>query len=394
MKLLFSYTGPLIVDADGNYYSRTISDHVLARYFRIASNVTMLTRLKKVTDDNVIRRLMKIESQGFSVRQCPNLSSLTGMIFNKKQAKRIIEQAVKEADVVISRLPCFIGNLVINEAVRQRKPYLIELVGCPWDSMWNHSIKGKFIAPSAYYATKKRVKNAKYVVYVTNEFLQNRYPTDGNSVNCSNVMLESFDDGILEQRLKKIENNKNKKLVIGTTAAVNIRYKGQQYIIEALGKLKSLGIDHFEYQLVGGGDQTYLRAVADKFGVTDRVKFLGAMPHKEVFNWLDTIDIYVQPSRQEGLPRALIEAMSRGLPAFGARTAGIPELLDSDMLFSNTSRNIQEICTILQNMKPEKMKQQAIRNYSEAKKYDKEVIEERRNKFFHDFIQNNRNRIL
>lgn len=394
MKLLFSYTGPLIVDADGNYYSRTISDHVLARYFRIASNVTMLTRLKKVTDDNVIRRLMKIESQGFSVRQCPNLSSLTGMIFNKKQAKRIIEQAVKEADVVISRLPCFIGNLVINEAVRQRKPYLIELVGCPWDSMWNHSIKGKFIAPSAYYATKKRVKNAKYVVYVTNEFLQNRYPTDGNSVNCSNVMLEAFDDGILEQRLKKIENNKNKKLVIGTTAAVNIRYKGQQYIIEALGKLKSLGIDHFEYQLVGGGDQTYLRAVADKFGVTDRVKFLGAMPHKEVFNWLDTIDIYVQPSRQEGLPRALIEAMSRGLPAFGARTAGIPELLDSDMLFSNTSRNIQEICTILQNMKPEKMKQQAIRNYSEAKKYDKEVIEERRNKFFHDFIQNNRNRIL
>jgi len=47
---------------------------------------------------------------------------------------------------------------------------------------------------------------------------------------------------------------------------------------------------------------------------------------------LDDVDIYIQPSRQEGLPRALIEAMSRGCPAVGSTAGGIPELLSPECL--------------------------------------------------------------
>ncbi|MGR5879862.1 glycosyltransferase [Bacillus pacificus] len=93
----------------------------------------------------------------------------------------------------------------------------------------------------------------------------------------------------------------------------------------------------------------------------------------------------LQPSRQEGLPRALIEAMSRGLPALGARTAGIPELLESEFIFSNTKKNIDEICAILKKFNNEVMIAQSNRNYIEAKKYDKEVIETRRKNFFKKF---------
>src|SRR5699024_6121027 len=117
--------------------------------------------------------------------------------------------------------------------------------------------------------------------------------------------------------------------------------------------------------------------------------FVGTMTHDQVFNWLDTIDIYVQPSRQEGLPRAVIEAMSRGLPAIGAKTAGIPELLEDKYIFSNTRKNISEISTILLSMDVEKMKSQAIRNYNESKKYNREDIEKRRNNFFKEFKKMN-----
>jgi glycosyltransferase involved in cell wall biosynthesis len=98
-----------------------------------------------------------------------------------------------------------------------------------------------------------------------------------------------------------------------------------------------------------------------------------------VFDWLDAIDIYVQPSRQEGLPRALIEAMSRGLPAFGARTGGIPELIDEKFLFSNTRTNIDEICSILRCfLNPKIRKEQALRNFEASTEYDGRFIEERR----------------
>lgn len=100
---------------------------------------------------------------------------------------------------------------------------------------------------------------------------------------------------------------------------------------------------------------------------------------------LDTIDLYVQPSRQEGLPRALIEAMSKALPAFGANTAGIPELLEPDFLFSNTRNNIKEICEILKLFNKDMMLRQAKRNYKESKKYDKDIIEERRRMFLLEF---------
>ena len=100
---------------------------------------------------------------------------------------------------------------------------------------------------------KNSIKGANYVVYVTSEFLQKRYPTQGKNINCSNVSLTEFNNAILEQRLSKIKKIKNgSKIVIGTAAAVNVRYKGQQFIIQALGRLKEKGYTNFEYQLVVG----------------------------------------------------------------------------------------------------------------------------------------------
>ena len=108
------------------------------------------------------------------------------------------------------------------------------------------------------------------------------------------------------------------------------------------------------------------------------------MPHDEVFTWLDGLDIYAQPSRQEGLPRSVIEAMSRGLPCIGARTAGIPELLNEECIFSNSKKEISEICTILNKMisSPDLMREYAKENFYESKEYARNTLVERRTDFF------------
>ena len=386
MRVLFCHDGPLRKDEYNNYYGTAHNDETFKRFYTIANELAVVIREQDIMSNEANDRLSKITVTPFEVISCPNISSMKGQLLNKRIAKRIISDEVKKSDYIIARLPSFIGNIAVELALKNNKQYLIEMVACPWDAFWNHSLLGKFVAPFMYFITKRKVNNAPYAVYVTNEFLQKRYPTNGENTSCSNVALKEFDERILEQRVKKIESiNDGNKIVIGTTAAVNVRYKGQQYVIKALGKLKKQGLTIFEYQLVGGGKKSYLKAIAEKYDVIEQVKFLGAIPHSKVFEWLETIDIYTQPSRQEGLPRALIEAMSRAVPAFGARTAGIPELLEPEFIFSNTRKNIDEICEILKSYDKKTMLVQAKRNFNESKNYDKEVIEKRRVYFFKNF---------
>lgn len=386
MRVLFCHDGPLRKDEFNNYYGNGHNNETLKRYLNIADNLSVLMRTKNILKKEAELTFSKITIPSLEIIECPNISSLKGMLLNRWKSKTIIKDAVLKSDYIVARLPSFFGMLAIDFAKEFGKPYLIEVVACPWDALWNHSFKGKLMAPFMYCSTKRLVDHARYVIYVTSEFLQKRYPTKGKSVSCSNVSLMEFEDNVLLRRLNKIEMRTTEdKLIIGTTAAVNVRYKGQQYIIKALGMLKKQGITNIEYQLVGGGDQEFLKSIAKKNNVQDKVKFLGSMPHTKVFEWLETIDIYVQPSRQEGLPRALIEAMSRGLPAFGARTAGIPELIDPEFLFSNTPNNINEICNILLSFEKTVMRDQSKRNFYQSQKYDKTTIEKRRKQFFEEF---------
>lgn len=385
MRVLFCHDGPLQKDEFNNYYGIAHNDSTFKRYYNVADELAILIRVNKILKSDIEMKLSKITVSPLEVIEYPNISNIKGQIFNKLTARKIVKREVEKSDYIIARLPSMVGYMAVDYAKKYNKRCMIELVTCPWDSYWNHSLKGKLMAPFMYNATKRRVRSASHVIYVTNQFLQSRYPTKGISVNCSNVVLQEFDDKVLENRLQKIEKMNDSKLIIGTTAAVDVKFKGQQYIIEALGSLKKRGIVNFEYQLVGSGNQDFLKAVAKKFDVIDQVKFVGTLKHDDVFKWLDSIDIYVQPSRQEGLPRALIEAMSRGIPAFGAKTAGIPELLDEKFIFSNTKNNIKEICEILNKLDKYIMINQSIRNYKESKKYVNEIINERRNEFFRTF---------
>jgi glycosyltransferase involved in cell wall biosynthesis len=110
--------------------------------------------------------------------------------------------------------------------------------------------------------------------------------------------------------------------------------KGQAYLIEACRRLHQRGVP-VRLHLVGQGpDATSLRSLAERGGVTDRVRFHGALKRPEVAALLGTMHVVVAPSvptsdgRREGIPVALMEAMASGLPAVGSRLTGIPELID------------------------------------------------------------------
>jgi|LSQX01.2.fsa_nt_gb glycosyltransferase involved in cell wall biosynthesis len=370
---------------DGSY-----SNESWERYLSISSKLSTIFRKEEniYEAEHAKQKFQWFNKNRINFIEIPDLTASISSFLSIKKRKMtttIIKEAVLEHDCLIARLPSDSGNVAIKFARKYHKPYLIELVGCPWDALWNHSWKGKLVAPFMWYATKKAVKNAPYVLYVTNEFLQHRYPTTGKTTGCSNVELLALNESVLEARLHKIKQmTKHKPIVLGTTAAIDVRYKGQEYVIQAITELNKQGYD-FEYHLVGGGDKARLQSLAEKYRVADKVIFEGSIPHEKVFDYLDNIDIYVQPSLTEGLPRALIEAMSRGCPCIGSNVGGIPELLDKPSIFN--SGNVKELANILANLDKEMMIAEAKRNYEFSKGYAKEVIETRRNDFLKEFAK-------
>lgn len=328
MKLLFVHDVKAEINGEDVYARSYGYDIWKERYLPNFSEIKVCFRTKK-TDKNL--NGISDKSSGENVTFDKRIGMFKGPdVFFSNRIKRILRENINKNDAVIVRLDSFMGLQTIAECRRIHKPYMIELVGCAWDSFWNHGLSGKILAPYLFLRTRCEVKRAPFVVYVTSEFLQKRYPTDGINTNISNVRLNKQDEKDLKDRLKKIADSNN-KIILGTAANVDIHYKGQQFVIEALGILKRNGYTNFEYQILGAGDQTYLLNMAKKIDVEDQVKMLGSLPHEKVFDWLKKdLDIYIQPSLQEGLPRSVIEAMSVGLPCIGSDVAGIPELLDKN----------------------------------------------------------------
>jgi glycosyltransferase involved in cell wall biosynthesis len=375
MSLLFIHDHKFPKFKDEYFCSYGFDDKFCDRYIQNFGKIKIMACHTKAN----------INEKKFSDRISENISFIT---FNnikdilKRKVRKQIEEEIKQSEYLIVRLPSFIGLISLMYIKKLNKPYLVEMVGCPFDALWNHSISGKILAPIMYMLCKKEIKEAPYVVYVTNEFLQNRYPTKGKSISCSNVMLPKNDEDVLQNRLKKIQSEKlNKKIILGTCATVGSRYKGQQNVIKAIKVLKEKGYE-VEYQLVGGGDNSYLKNVAKKYDSYENVKFMGVLTHAEVFDWLDTIDIYVQPSLTEGLPRSLIEALNRGCPAIGSDAGGIPELLIDKSIYPKKS--YKEFVNAFEyvNMHREEL---AIINFKKAKEYENNKLEARRSEFFKRF---------
>ena len=294
----------------------------------------------------------------------------------------MMEDEIKGADALIVKLHSKIAEMAIHYARKYDVPYLVESVGCPWDAYWNsHHKAGKIVAPIMMMSTKRELKRAPYAVYVTKEFLERRYPCNGRWIDCSDVELKELDQSVLDWRLAKIERDE-KPLVLGTLAQVDVLYKGQEYVIRSLAMLKQKGLI-FRYKLAGSGSPEYLKRVAKEAGVEDLVEFCGVLPHDKVFSWLDDIDFYIQPSKQEGLPRAMVEALSRACPAAGSNVGGIGELIDMEFIFRKG--NVSEISRILEQLNKNKLRSMAIKNFDTAKNYQKEYLDKKRYSFYKEF---------
>lgn len=314
------------------YTSGSLSYAVWSRYLALFDNLTVAARTQDPNDGIDLSKLALSSGPKVDFLEIPTLSNPVAMIANRAKAASVLSGALEKADGLIARLPSEIGSVAIRQAEQMGKPWAVEVVGCVWDGLWNYgNWQGKAYAPFAYWQARSLIKRAPYALYVTQNFLQNRYPCNGKAVGCSDVEIPDVVPETLEKRLDAIRSGRN-SLKIGLIGSLSSKYKGIDVALKAL-KIAQSELPSFEFHILGGGDSRPWRRLAAEEGLEGQTFFDGTLPGGlPVRRWLDDISIYIQPSFQEGLPRALVEAMSRGLPALGSTAGGIPELLESSCL--------------------------------------------------------------
>jgi hypothetical protein len=383
LKAIFVHDHKFVVDNDSKVYSAGQFPYsVWERYLQHFDEVIVVARSQSIKT----KKLSQLNlSSGKDVRFVfvSNLASGKGVVTHLGEVKRTLKKLIDSVDAVIARTS-LLSKIAYPLAVESNTPWAVEVVSCSWDAYWNYgNFTGKILAPWAYYSQRKMLSKAPYAIYVTQQFLQKRYPCAGFTAGVSDVQLPNVDKGVLAYREKKILQSEA-KLIFGLIGSLSSKYKGIQTAFSALQKIKNQ-LPDFELQILGGGDQAPWIRRAESMGLVKNVRFLGTLPAGQpVLDWLDSVDVYLQPSFQEGLPRSLAEAISRACPAIGSTAGGIPELLDSAVLHKpGDDDHLSRL--ILKSLDKKWQSAQAKKNFETSKQYTREVLNARRNDFWASF---------
>ena len=393
MNLLFIQGGSRWkFDTEGNLYTdANFNNRVWERYGNLCDELTVILRRENTVynKDEAEEKYNKFDVKKYKYVALEDLYRPVNNLFDLRKRRSVIEtieSEVQKCDKIIIRS---LGNIYTNTALmmarKYNKKYLVEVTGFVFESFWYHSLRGKLTA--AYYEDryKKLMRDVPYAVYVTNEALQKRYPCRGKSIGCSDVELMELKESILTQRETRIKEH-HKTINLGTAAFLDVNWKGQKFVVEALAQLKKEGLECFRYQLIGAGTGNDIKKLAEQLGVSEYVTIIGRLPHDQVFGWLDQIDIYIQPSFQEGLCRSIVEAMSRACPIICSDVGGNYELVSNQYLFKKG--NSKELAAKLRKMVAlDEQLREAERSFEKAKKFDKYTLNEKRDAFYQMFVE-------
>lgn len=237
---------------------------------------------------------------------------------------------------VLLRVPGTIGKVARFALAGAGRPYGVEVVGDPWDVFSRGAVRHP-LRPALRVLLARELRavcaRACAALYVTSAALQRRYPTGPRAAAFAASDVELGDDAYADAPRPAWPPGGGRRLRVVTVGTLQELYKAPDVLVEAAAHAWRAGID-LELHVVGGGKyRPALQGLAARLGIADRVRFLGSLPAGEpVRRELDGADLFALSSRAEGMPRALVEAMARGLPCLATPVGGIPEVLPPEAL--------------------------------------------------------------
>jgi glycogen(starch) synthase len=177
---------------------------------------------------------------------------------------------------------------------------------------------------------KRCIRFADKIIAVSNftkdQILKNYNVEPGKTsviYNGIDLNTQSFSEEDVEATKKGfVLDNKPVLLFVGR---VDDPRKGLDMLIKALPKVLKKG--DVNLLVVGKGDQTKARELAESIGVSNKIVFTGFVDDITLKKCYALCDVYVCPSRLEGFGLTLLDAMAAGKPIVATRVGAIPEVI-------------------------------------------------------------------
>lgn len=152
---------------------------------------------------------------------------------------------------------------------------------------------------------------------------------DLRSANINRPIISQIPNGIPVHSQPPIET-KNEIPYLISVGRLSAQ-KGYDIFLEALYKLKHTSVP-FKAAIIGDGpERVKLHQLITQYGLQSHVKLLGELSQEDINKQLSKADIFVLPSRYEGMANAALEAMEAGRPLILSKCGGLDNYINSSM---------------------------------------------------------------
>ena len=311
--------------AQGVYTDSVYAYSYWARMLAHVDRVSVIARVVQHGDVAAPTSAHRVDGERVDVIDIDNFVGLGNMARDLPNIVRTLADVVDAHDGFLLRAPGTLSTALWSLLMARRKPFAAEIVGDPWDSLRDVSPLASLLRLPFAAQLRALAYTARATRYVTQHTLQKRNPPAPGTftVGVSDVEIP---DELLTRAMPITRDDDVMRLIfVGSLARA---YKGLDVLIDALTRTQ------LPHRLTVVGDGALRESLqAQAFVLEDRVNFVGALPAGQaVLAALAEHDLFVLPSRAEGLPRVVVEAMAVGLPCIATPVGGTAELLDDDQL--------------------------------------------------------------
>lgn len=317
---------------DGSWWSThtSVSNEALAQYRGRFARIVLLAR---VTDQDPGRALplsdpiIEVHPLRDNRSQRGLIRGLLGM-WGRMRAVRVGSE-----DLLVVRVPEFVSFVACLATRSRRGPRLAFVVAEPLGvaKLFAGGLPGRVLGRLMTVVARSIVRGSDGVVYVTRNHLQRVLPARAGTPTLARSNVKVAADQLATR--PRTYEGRTGTLSVVAAGTLDGDIKGFDLLIEAVARARSAEADVRCSILGQGSSAASLRDRAVGLGIGDHIDMPGFVSSRaELFDRFAQADLFAMPSRSEGLPRVLVEAMAAGMAAIGSRAGGIPELLDEDAL--------------------------------------------------------------